>query len=534
MILLRQNEQDYNNDLRAMIMAFYPGEKIVDYEKAIKLYFDRPKHENTEDTDFLLSVHYEQDKTIIVITDNKFEVTKAFESKETEEIAADISEDKKEVSISGDYKDRKIFRNKFKLALYNLLSEYVKRKLPWGDLTGVRPTKIAMKAFREGKIREEIIDYYVKTYDTSERKASLAYEVAANETKLVRGIDLKNSYCLYIGIPFCPSRCLYCSFTSYPIELHKDKVDIYIDRLCEELDIVADKYKDKRLTAIYMGGGTPTSINHTQLDRLLTHIDKAFKLDRLSVSNIHNENNIVNRTDNNRNYDTLEYTIEAGRPDSITREKLLVMRAHNVTRISINPQTMNDGTLKRIGRAHTVFDVLNAFSLARECGFDNINMDIIAGLPCEDLSMMEHTLDVIKKLKPDSLTVHSLAIKRAARLNEKMDEYKDEINHDMDAMLDKVFDTAAFLGMKPYYLYRQKNIGGNLENVGYSTPGKECIYNVLIMEELTDIIAVGAGSSSKYVIRDEEDNVIRIDRSENCKSIDDYIDRFDEMIGRKR
>lgn len=476
MILIKQNKQDYNNDLRAMIMAFYPGGKIVE-------------HENVEQTDFTVFVHYEPDKTSIVLTDYMSE---------------------KEVIISDEYKDRKIFRNKFKLALYNLLCEYAGKKLPWGDLTGVRPTKIAMKALYEGKSKEEIIDYYINTYDTSERKASLAYEVSDNEMKLVKGIDLKNSYCLYIGIPFCPSRCLYCSFTSYPIELHKDKVDTYIDKLCEEISYAADKYKDKNLVAVYMGGGTPTSINHKQLDRLLTHIDGAFK----------------------KHF--AEYTVEAGRPDSITKEKLLVMKAHGVTRISINPQTMNDETLKSIGRAHTTSDVMNAFSLARECGFDNINMDLIAGLPGEDITMMEHTLDIIKELKPDSLTVHSLAIKRAAKLNEKMEEYKNDINHDTDAMLDKVYDTAVFLGMKPYYLYRQKNIGGNLENVGYSTSGKECIYNVLIMEELTDIIAVGAGSSSKYIIRDEDDNIIRIDRSENCKSVDDYIDRFDEMIDRKR
>ena len=393
------------------------------------------------------------------------------------------------------------------------MSGYTGRKLPWGDLTGVRPTKIAMKAVKEGKEKSEIIDYYIKTYDTSEKKASLSCEVAKNELGLIKKIDFKNSYCLYIGIPFCPSRCLYCSFAAYAIESQKDKVDRYLDRLCEELSFIAEKYKDKKLAAVYMGGGTPTSISHEQLDMLLFHIDDMFDL---------NKNNPV------------EYTIEAGRPDSITKEKLLVMKKHRVTRISINPQTMNDETLKKIGRAHTVKQLEEAFKTARECGFDNINMDIIAGLPGEDKAMMEHTLNKIRDMKPESLTVHSLAIKRAAKLNESLDDYKADINHDVDEMLYMVNDTAKELSMKPYYLYRQKNIGGNLENVGYAIPGKECLYNVLIMEELTDIIAAGAGASSKYVIRDEEDNVIRIDRSENCKSLDDYIDRFDEMIMRKR
>ncbi|MBQ9277026.1 MAG: coproporphyrinogen dehydrogenase HemZ [Lachnospiraceae bacterium] len=523
MILLKQNVQDYNNDLRAMLMAFFPGEKIGDYEKYINRASDNRHGENEDQIRFLLTASYNEDETTVVSIDLvNDEVSKPLE--------------KSRYLVKGDFKDRKVFRNHLKLAVYRLLCEFTGRKLPWGDLTGVRPTKIAMKKILEKKTREEVIDYYKSIYDTGDSKAKLSFDVADKELKLVKNIDLKNSYCLYVGIPFCPSRCLYCSFTAYAIALHDDKVDRYIERLCEEITYVAERYKEKRLVSIYMGGGTPTSINHEQLDRLLTHIDNTFML------GVDKKDKVDNSYDKRKSEDScvketreiLEYTIEAGRPDSITREKLLVMKKHNVTRISINPQTMNDVTLKTIGRAHTVEDVEQAFSLARECGFDNINMDLIAGLPGEDKPMMEHTLGKVKGLKPESLTVHSLAIKRAAKLNERMDEYRTDINHDIDEMLDMVSKTAAELGMEPYYLYRQKNIGGNLENVGYSVPGKECIYNVLIMEELTDIIAVGAGSSSKYVIRDEEDNVIRIDRSENCKSIDDYIDRFDEMIDRKR
>ena len=217
-------------------------------------------------------------------------------------------------------------------------------------------------------------------------------------------------------------------------------------------------------------------------------------------------------------------------PDSITPEQLAVMKEYGVTRISINPQTMNDETLRTIGRAHNAAQVKEAFAMARQAGFDNINMDLIAGLPGEDLHAMKHTLEEIRALAPESLTVHSLAIKRAANLNQQMDDYKSTIHHDMDAMHTAAQETAQALGMEPYYLYRQKNIGGNLENVGYAKPACECIYNILIMEEMTDIIAAGAGASTKLVYHAEN----RVERVENCKSVDDYISRFDEMLDRKR
>ena len=314
--------------------------------------------------------------------------------------------------------------------------------------------------------------------------------MAENEQRLVKGIDLDNDYCLYVGIPFCPSRCLYCSFTSYPIGIYAEKAKMYIDTLCKELAYVAEQYKNKRLVAIYIGGGTPTSISHG----------------------------------------LVEFTVEAGRPDSITPEKLAVMKEYGVTRISINPQTMNDETLRTIGRAHNATQVKEAFAMARQAGFDNINMDLIAGLPGEDLDSMQHTLAEVRALAPESLTVHSLAIKRAANLNQQMDDYKSTIHHDMDAMHTAAQETAQTLGMEPYYLYRQKNIGGNLENVGYAKPGCECLYNILIMEEMTDIIAAGAGASTKLVYHAEN----RVERVENCKSVDDYINRFDEMLDRKR
>lgn len=473
MILLEQNSNEYNNDLRAMIMAFFPGVKIVE------------KLDDESMPKFVFVARYEEQATSLAILDD-------FSDMET---------------IEGDYLDKTTFRNKLKLASYQLLSRYSGRELPWGDLTGVRPTKIAMAELEKGKSFEDAVANYIDTYQVSEGKAKLATKVADFEKGVIASIDRENDYCLYVGIPFCPSRCLYCSFTSYPIALYEKKAAEYIETLKKEIDYISDVYKDKNLVSVYIGGGTPTSISHELLDNLLTHINSSFDMSKCR-----------------------EFTVEAGRPDSITGEKLMVMKKHNISRISINPQTMNDETLKVIGRAHTVEQTKEAFKLARECGFDNINMDLIAGLPGENIDSMKHTLDEIKKLSPESITVHSLAIKRAANLKQQLGEYGDAINQDMDAMLDMVADVATELGMEPYYLYRQKNIGGNLENVGYAKKGLECLYNILIMEEITDIIAAGAGASTKVTYHKEN----RVERVENCKSVDDYINRFDEMLERKK
>ena len=473
MILLEQNSQEYNNDLRAMIMAFFPGVKIVE------------KLEGEEMPKFIFVARYDETETSLAILDD-------YSDMET---------------IEGNYLDKTEFRNKLKLASYHLLSRYADRTLPWGDLTGVRPTKIAMAKLKSGASYDEAVENYVKVYEVSDKKAQLATKVAEKELSLISDIDIDNDYCLYVGIPFCPTRCLYCSFTSYPIAQYEKKAAEYIKTLKKELDYIAEVYKYKRLVSVYIGGGTPTSISHELLDELLTHIDSTFDLSQCK-----------------------EFTVEAGRPDSITRDKLMVMRNHNISRISINPQTMNDETLKVIGRAHTVEQTVEAFKLARECGFDNINMDLIAGLPGEDIKSMENTLTQIKELAPESLTVHSLAIKRAANLKQQLGEYAEEIHQDVNEMLDMVSDVAAELGMEPYYLYRQKNIGGNLENVGYSKEGLECLYNILIMEEITDIIAAGAGASTKVTYHAEN----RVERVENCKSVDDYISRFDEMLERKK
>ena len=260
------------------------------------------------------------------------------------------------------------------------------------------------------------------------------------------------------------------------------------------------------MDAVYFGGGTPTSLEAGEIDSILCKLDRLFDLSR-----------------------ALEFTVEAGRPDSITREKLQVLRDHGITRISINPQTMNQSTLDLIGRRHTVEMVKERYYMAREMGFDNINMDLIMGLPQEGMDEVRRTLDEIRAMKPDSLTVHSLAIKRAARLNMFKEDYEGLTIQNTPEMIDLSAACARELGMEPYYLYRQKNMAGNFENVGYALPGKACIYNILIMEEMQTIVACGAGTTTKVVFPAEN----RRERCENVKEVEQYISRIDEMIGRK-
>lgn len=408
---------------------------------------------------------------------------------------------------------KKDIHEEFKKNLYIKLSTQLNKKLPWGYLTGVRPSKIAYNMLENGDSEADILKEFTEKHFVSEKKSELALKVAKTEKTLLDKMDYKNGYSLYIGIPFCPTTCLYCSFTSYSLAAYKSKVDIYLDALIKEMAYVSEAMKNRRLDTIYFGGGTPTTLSPEQLDRLLTALERYFD------------------TKN-----AIELTVEAGRPDSITLEKLQVLKKHKVDRISINPQTMNQETLDLIGRRHSVEQIEEAFEMARSAGFDNINMDIILGLPGEDKAMVENTLARISKLAPESLTVHSLAIKRAAALNIWREKYSNLQIDNSEEIVDMAADYAKGLGHEPYYMYRQKNMAGNFENVGYSVPGKECIYNILIMEEKQTIIALGAGASTKIVFHNEADtaSAVRIERIENVKDVTNYIERIDEMIERKR
>lgn len=409
-----------------------------------------------------------------------------------------------------DGRSKRELHDEFKDKLYLQLVKLTGKTLPWGNVTGVRPSKVAVSMFQSGESEETVRKFFKDEHYVADDKINLAIKVAKKELELLNNIDYIKGYSLYIGIPFCPTTCLYCSFTSYSLAIWKKQVDEYLDALIKELDFVAQSMKNKRLDTVYFGGGTPTTLSPEQLDRLLSALDQKF-----DIKNVY------------------ELTVEAGRPDSITLEKLLVLKSHNVSRISINPQTMNQETLNIIGRQHTVEQVVDAYHMARNNGFTNINMDLILGLPGEDQTLVHHTLEQIKHLAPDSLTIHSLAIKRAAKINIWRDRYKDVELINTDEIIQMASEYALDMGLEPYYMYRQKNIAGNFENVGYSKPGMECIYNVLIMEEKQTIIAVGAGASSKIVFNSEDGNSDRIERIENVKDVRNYIDRIDEMIDRK-
>lgn len=471
MILLDINTHDYENDVRVMTLAFFPGQKIVISKET--------------DVDFAVKVKVYDTRVIVDVLSNK--------QYHLEDMAAAA--------------EKKTVRNLLKRMLYRIYSEITGKELPWGTLTGIRPTKIPYGLMEQGIEEQEIRDILSKEYLMNETKTNLSIEVAENERKLIAKENFDDTYSLYIGIPFCPTTCLYCSFTSYPIGLWKDKVDDYLDALTKELVFLGDYLKDKKALSVYIGGGTPTTLLPYQIERLVKCIRSNFDLSEIK-----------------------EFTLEAGRPDSIDRDKLMAIISNGIDRISINPQTMNQRTLDIIGRKHSTSQIIETFHLARECGFKNINMDLIIGLPGENADDVAHTLEEIRKLNPDSLTVHSLAIKRAAALNIFKEKYADMDIVNTDEIINYTYNFAKSCNLYPYYLYRQKNMAGNFENVGYAKKGCEGIYNILIMEELHSIYAAGANSQSKIVYR----NPAKVDRIENVKDVAEYIRRIDEMIDRKR
>lgn len=478
MILVVFNKANYEYDVHSLIKAFFPKEDVCMVEKA--------SPEESEQASSVFYINFFEDSFSIAWKDEK-----------------------EEVSLTSD--KRRDIKNALKQTLYQMLAKACGGELPWGTLTGIRPTKIPMKLLEEGKSEGEAFTYMKDTYLASDEKIRLAIEIAQRERHLLNKIDYENGYSLYIGIPFCPSTCLYCSFTSYSLAAYKGYVDAYLDALEKEIDFVAAKFCHRKLNSVYIGGGTPTTLSAEQLDRLLRKIRCSFDLQYC-----------------------LEFTVEAGRPDSITREKLEALKKNGITRISVNPQTMKQETLDIIGRKHTVEQTLESFRLAREVGMDNINMDLIMGLPNETLDDVRHTMEVMKELRPDNITIHSLAIKRAARLNIFKDYYKDMEMINTAEHMDLCAAFCRDMGLEPYYLYRQKGMAGNMENVGYAASGKAGVYNILIMEEKQTIMALGAGASTKIVLPDlNEDGNHLIERVENVKDVKTYIARIDEMIARK-
>ncbi len=373
----------------------------------------------------------------------------------------------------------------------------------WGVMCGIRPAKNVRELKEEGFNDNEIRDIFKNVYEVSKEKTDLAMTVAHNEEILLDEIG-ENSVSIYIGIPFCPTRCVYCSFVSTDIRVSGKYMEEFVEKLLLEIDKTAEIINDKGVYVenIYIGGGTPTTLSAGDFKRIFERLNSKIDLSKV-----------------------IEFTVEAGRPDTIDREKLQVLKNYGVNRISINPQSMNDITLSKIGRSHSVDMIYNSYNLAREIGFDIINMDLIAGLPDETPEMFKNSLNKVIDLKPENITVHSLCIKSAAQFRHTKKELAK--SEDMNEMLSYTQMRMSEEGYDPYYMYRQKNSSGNLENVGYAKPNTMSTYNINIMEEKQTIIALGGGGSSKIILGD------RIERVFNFKDPLEYIRRFPEILNKK-
>ena len=389
--------------------------------------------------------------------------------------------------------------------LYEVLQEMTGYTPPWGMLTGIRPVRKVIQLLDAGKTPEEAAAYLQQTYRVSEEKLRLAVETALVQHPILP--HRKREIGLYVSIPFCPTRCSYCSFVSHSMESAYQLIPDYITKLCEEIAVYGEIIRDYGLIvqSVYIGGGTPTSITAEQLrqvmEALRTHIDIAH---------------------------AREYTVEAGRADTITDDKLRVIREMGATRISVNPQTLQDSVLEAVGRRHTAQQAIDAFRLARDMGFDDINMDLIAGLPTDTFAGFSDTLEKVMALAPDSITVHTLTLKRAAALYHTEEKQSADIR-EIERMAELSARELPAHGYRPYYLYRQKNTLANLENVGYARPGKENLYNILIMDETQTILAAGCAASTKLV--DGQGDITRV---MNYKFPYEYINRFDSMMEKKQ
>ncbi len=373
----------------------------------------------------------------------------------------------------------------------------------WGILFGVRPTKVAHELLAAGYGTEKAIQILEKKFCIGRDKGALIMEVAGKEHQFIHPAD-QNSFALYYGVPFCPSRCSYCSFPAFTGPAKLKMIPSYTEAMIQESQIVSKALKRRYVDSVYVGGGTPTMLSAEQLDMLLTHIRESYDLSRCR-----------------------EITVEAGRPDTITEDKLAVLCKHGVDRICLNPQSFSDKTLERIGRQHESAQVHTAIAMIRKAGFKTLNMDIILGLPGETTEDVENTLKIVADIAPENLTVHTLAIKRGSELRQM--EQETVTVETMEAMLKLSAEYAARMGLEPYYMYRQKFMLANLENVGYAKPGHESIYNMQIMEEQQDILSFGTGGVSKICFPEEG----RHERVPNVRGLEEYLERFEEMAQRK-
>ena len=465
-------------------------------------------HEFHYETENLCKMFFPKEKVIVInddktpndnfiytaIKDNEIIVKATVSGKTQTEKIAVCSEEKEN-------------ERKMAVLIYNVLSSLTNMTLKWGILTGIRPVKLVHAYHENGldddKIRQELKEKMLVSDEKIELMIRTAYE---EKDVLMRSKE--DNYSLYVSIPFCPTRCKYCSFVSHSIERTKKLVPQYLELLIRELEETAKVAKDLglKLLTIYIGGGTPTTLSAEQLRKLLNAIEENF-----DTKNV------------------LEYTLEAGRPDTIDEEKLRVIKNSDVTRISINPQTLNDDVLKEIGRKHTTLETFKAYETARKVGIDNINMDLIAGLTGDTFESFKNTVDGVINLGAENITVHTLSVKRAADLRDEGEKVHEENSYNAGMMVDYAQKTLLENGYEPYYLYRQKNMLESLENVGYAKKGYKGLYNVYIMDETHTILAVGAGATTK--LKDHKTD--KIERIFNFKFPYEYISRYDEILDRK-
>ena len=389
---------------------------------------------------------------------------------------------------------------------YDLLRQWTGIRPPWGKMTGVRPVRLIHDKRAAGWSETDIDHFFLERFDCSEQKYQMAKAIADLQEPILKVGSAPKTYSLYIGIPFCPSRCSYCSFVSCNLDRDRKMVQPYVDCLCNEVEEIRRQADKAGLTlcSIYIGGGPPTSVNAQQLRQLMGTMAEQFDLPALE-----------------------EFTVEAGRPDCTDEEKLRIIKEYGATRISINPQTFSDEVLRNIGRRHTAQDILDCYRTARRVGHDNINMDLIAGLPGDTVEGFRHSLQTAIDLDPENITVHTLTLKRASNL---VVEHRAADYADVAAMVESC-ELLEKAGYRPYYLYRQKGTLQNLENVGWCKPGYECLYNIYIMEEVHTILSAGAGGSTKLVAPGARHG--KIERIFNYKYPTEYIDRFDTILARK-
>ena len=403
--------------------------------------------------------------------------------------------------LTGDLVRDRLLQRIIKQSFYKAAVACTGIQPPWGALTGIRPAKLASKALKETGSEAQVRKLFRNEFFVSPARTELALDAARSSIAAERQLE-KNDLSLYVGIPFCPTRCAYCSFVSADVQRALKLVEPYLAALDQEIDAAAGYLREAgaKVRTIYIGGGTPTTLSAPQLEHLINHLRQVLELDRLA-----------------------EFTVEAGRPDTITADKMAVLRDLGVDRVSVNPQTMQDEVLRAMGRSHTAADILTAYDIVRKSGIPIVNMDLIAGLPKDSVAGFRNTLDTVLSLDPENITVHTLALKKGARL--MMEREGLPTGEETSAMLDYAWDALRAAGQIPYYLYRQKYMSGALENIGWCKPGTEGLYNICIMEELHSILALGAGGSTKLT----NPTTGKVVRLTNPKYPQQYMERIDQL-----